>query len=159
MTATSQSSKSGRQLLTELPARYRGLSPLCTIYKQLMTTIVDAWDTDFAPGEVDTAPNADGIETELSALEIAGLAVAGVTALNGVAVLTAAAPAYTAVMGAGATVLGWTGYRKRNGLPVIPGQATEDTTPATVAAPQPVAVASTPPITDRAGQEVNPEYI
>ena len=112
---------------------------------QLMTTTtVDAWDTDFAPDEIDTSLYADdGLDTELSVLEIASLAVAGVTALNGIAVLTAAAPAYTAVMGAGAATLGWTGYRKRQGLPVIPGQGGNDTTPAPVAAPQPGAVVNT----------------
>ena len=93
----------------------------------------------------------DNIETELSVMEIAGLAVAGVTALNGVAVLTAAAPAYTAVMGAGATALGWCGYRRRNDLPIVPGQGSSDPTPAPVAAPQPGAVV------DSAGKSVDVE--
>ena len=96
-------------------------------------------DPRFADDLPMDAPGA-GIETDLSGLEIAGLAVAGVTALNGVAVLTAAAPAYTAVMGAASAGLGWTGYRKRQGLPIIPGQGASDTTPAPVAATQPGAV-------------------
>ena len=73
-------------------------------------------------------------ETDLSPLEVAGVAVAGVTAASGVAVMASMAPIYTTVMGVAAGGLAWTGYRKRLDLPLNPfekGEAKSESTPAT----------------------------
>ena len=76
----------------------------------------------------------DGIQTELSSLEIAGVAVGGVTAATGVAALASMAPVYTTVLGAVAGGLAWTGYRQRLDLPLNPfetGEAKSESAPAT----------------------------
>ena len=74
------------------------------------------------------------IQTDLSSLEIAGVAVGGVTAATGVAALASMAPVYTTVLGAVAGGLAWTGYRKRLDLPLNPfekGEAKSEPAPAT----------------------------
>lgn len=76
----------------------------------------------------------DNFETDLSPLEVAGVAVAGVTAASGVAVMASMAPVYTTVMGVAAGGLAWTGYRKRLDLPLNPfekGEAKSEPAPAT----------------------------
>ena len=89
MTATSQSSKSGRQLLTELPARYRGLSPLCTIYRATMS---------FQRESADISPDYDdNFEVDLNAFEIgAAVTMAGIGVAS-VGITTAAAPTVVGV--------------------------------------------------------------
>ena len=153
MTATSQSSKSGRQLLTELPARYRGLSPLCTIYRHKMTTSNWSYDDEAISADSDQ-------ETRLNTFEMVGAITGGTLVANGIAGMAAAAPAFTTIFGGTALGTSYVGLCKRFGRSLDPRKWNEqETSPAPVVAPQPVAEVSVPPITDRAGQELNPEYI
>ena len=82
--------------------------------------MVDPRDIPFDESEFDIVETEAGLETELSAFEIAGLAIGGVTAINGAAVMASLAPVYTGVMAAAAGGLGWTGYRRRHELPLNP---------------------------------------
>lgn len=79
---------------------------------------------DFQYDTLDTtdlvAESSDGLETELSAMELAGIAIGGVTVLNSAVVMAAAAPAYTSIMALAGGGLGWAGYRKRIGKSLNP---------------------------------------
>ena len=97
-----------------------------------MTTMDSTLSNDFDFDSVDALSS--DIQTDLSSLEIAGVAVGGVTAATGVAALASMAPVYTTVLGAVAGGLAWTGYRKRLDLPLNPfekGEAKSESTPAT----------------------------
>ena len=101
----------------------------------------------------------DNFEVDLNAFEIgAAVTMAGIGVAS-VGITTAAAPTVVGVPSLFAGGLALKGFFDRHGhLPFMGKNQAAPATPAPVAAPQPVAVA-TPPITDRAGQEVNPEYI
>ena len=106
--------------------------------------------------------NNDDFVNDLNPGEFTAAVIGAGAVVASVGVTTAVAPQFVvppALVAAGAWVMG---YNKRFGhLPLMGkrDQAVAPATPAPVAAPQPVAVAPVPPITDRAGQELNPEYI
>jgi hypothetical protein len=77
-----------------------------------MTQANDTWDTAHW--------DSNGLETELSAMELGGIAVGGVIAVNSTAVMAALAPVYTGVLATTAGGLGWVGFRRRMNLPINP---------------------------------------
>jgi hypothetical protein len=66
--------------------------------------------------------------TDLNVYEVAALGTCGLLALNGVAVITVAAPAYAGVMLTAGAGLAYAGDRTRKGLPMNPFTKAEETT-------------------------------
>jgi hypothetical protein len=99
----------------------------------------------------------DNMDIELNPLEIGAIAVVGVTALNGVAVIASAAPAYVGVMSAAGAALGWCGFRKRQGLPIIPGQGDVEVAVTAKVTPSPVPAPQAGTVTNATGKTINPE--
>ena len=96
--------------------------------------------------------DASGLDVDLNVFEMAALGVGAIVAVNGVAVCAAAAPIYTGTLLAGGGGLAYTGYRKRNDLPLNPFVKNEvDETP-TPAVTQP----TTGEVVDHSGAEVAP---
>ena len=101
----------------------------------------------------DASTDGHGFETELSAMELASIAIGGVTVLNGAVVMAAAAPVYTSVMALAGGGLGWAGYRRRIGKSINPF-ASDDTI--VEAKPAPAVVK---PVVNTQGAEVEIETL
>lgn len=75
-----------------------------------------------------TVDNLDGaFGTDFNAYEVAAMGTGGLLALNGVAVICVAAPAYAGVMLTTGAVLAYAGDRTRKGLPMIPFGKSDET--------------------------------
>ena len=76
-----------------------------------------------------TVDNLDGaFGTDFNTYEVAAMGTGGLLALNGVAVICVAAPAYAGVMLTAGAALAYAGDRTRKGLPMVPFGKSNDTT-------------------------------